>query len=89
MMSFFVSFYLQWFAILWPRNIQNPNTQLSPSLMQKPCTVLNILKEFLQYTDLRLDDLEEHVTVGHVELGLGVGEGVRLEVTCGKIAEKI
>ena len=32
-------------------------------------------------THLRLDDLEEDVPVGHVELGFGVREGVRLEVT--------
>ena len=37
MMSFLISFYLQWFAILWPWDILNPNTQLGPSLMQKPC----------------------------------------------------
>ena len=37
MMSFLISFCLQWFAILWPWNILNPNTQLSPSLTQKPC----------------------------------------------------
>ena len=32
-------------------------------------------------THLWLDDLEEDVPVGHVELGFGVREGVRLEVT--------
>ena len=32
-------------------------------------------------THLWFDDLEEDVPVGHVELGLGVREGVRLEVT--------
>ena len=32
-------------------------------------------------TYLWFNDLEEDVPVGHVELGLGVREGVRLEVT--------
>ena len=43
MMNVFVSFYLKWFAILWPWNIQNPNTQLSPSFTRKPCTRLVFL----------------------------------------------
>ena len=49
MMSFLISFYLQWFAILWPWNIQIPNTQLSPSFTHKPC------KYEVNFTQLSLE----------------------------------